>query len=186
MPTPKKKRTWSQIRRHVKDWPPESLLGLVKDLYDASKANKDFLHARFLAQTDGEGALEPFRKIVVDQFYPQRGFGKLKLGQARKAIRDYRKATGDPVGTVDLMLTFLENGTAFTLDFGDIDEPFYDSLAAVCDEMAATLSKQCPKQYPRFRERLHKLAEDANGIGWGYGDIVQERVDILERKLGDK
>ena len=39
------------------------------------------------------------------QFFPARGIGKLKLGEARKAIRDYRKATGDLSGTAELLMT---------------------------------------------------------------------------------
>ena len=66
--------------------------------------------------------LEKYRSKIVDQFFPARGEGKLKLGEARKAIRDYRKATGDIPGTAELLMTYVENGTKFTHDYGDIDE----------------------------------------------------------------
>jgi hypothetical protein len=42
----------------------------------------------------GDGtAMEKYRRTIIEQFYPPRGFGKLKLVEARKAIRDYRRAT---------------------------------------------------------------------------------------------
>ncbi len=73
------------------------------------------------------------------QFFPARGIGKLKLGEARKAIRDYRKATGDLSGTAELLMTYVENGTRFTREFGDIDERFYSSVESALDELAALL-----------------------------------------------
>jgi hypothetical protein len=54
-----------------------------------------FLQARFQAEENTGAALEKYRRKIVDQFFPARGDGKLKLGEARKAIRDYRKVTGN-------------------------------------------------------------------------------------------
>lgn len=48
--------------------------------------------------------MERYWLTVIERFFPLRGFGKLKLAEARKAIRDYRKATGNLAGTIDLML----------------------------------------------------------------------------------
>ncbi|HVQ39158.1 MAG TPA: hypothetical protein VMS31_16585 [Pyrinomonadaceae bacterium] len=54
----------------------------------------------------------------MEQFFPARGFGKLKLGEARKAIRNYRKGTGNLAGTAALLMTHVENGAKFTKDYG--------------------------------------------------------------------
>ena len=98
--TGRKSTGWSQVRAQLKDWAKPALTALIKDLYDASAANRDFLHARFQAEETGGVALEAYRRKVIEQFFPKRGFGKLKLAEARKAIRDYRKATGNVAGTV--------------------------------------------------------------------------------------
>ena len=111
----------------------------MKDLHDASPENRDFLRARFDAENAGGEALEKYRRKIVEQFFPQRGFGKLKLAEARKAIRDYRKATGNVAGTVDLLLTYVENGTEFTQQFGDINEAYYNSLESALNELATLL-----------------------------------------------
>jgi len=122
----------------------------------------------------------------VDQFFPARGDGKLKLAEARKAIRDYQKATGNLTGGIDLRLTYVENGTEFTREFGDINESFYNSLEFVLNEMVGLLLRASPESYPRFRERIQRLATLADGIGWGYGDDVRDQVFILEEQLGRK
>ena len=101
----KKHTGWQNIRRQLDDWSKPALIALVKDLHDVSPDNRDFLLARFQADEDVGAALEKYRRKIVEQFFPARGDGKLKLAEARKAIRDYRRATGNLTGTIDLMLT---------------------------------------------------------------------------------
>ena len=184
--TDKKPADWQSFRQQLSNWSKSALIALVKDLYEVSPGNRDFLHARFQAEADDGAALEKYRRRIVDQFFPARGDGKLKLAEARKAIRDYQKATGNLTGGIDLRLTYVENGTEFTREFGDIDESFYNSLESVLNEMARLLLRESPESYPRFRERIQRLATLADGIGWGYGDALRDQVFILEEKLGQK
>jgi hypothetical protein len=179
----KKSAGWQNVRRQLDDWSKPGLIALVKDLYDASPDNRDFLRARFQAEENAGTALEKYRRKIVEQFFPARGDGKLKLAEARKAIRDYRKATGNLAGTIDLMLTYVENGTEFTHQFGDINESFYNSLESVLNEMAQLLMREGSELYPQFRERLQRLATHADGIGWGYGDALRDQVYQLENEL---
>ena len=121
----------------------------------------------------------------MDQFLPRRGEGKLDLRSARRTIRDYQQATSDLAGTVDLMLTYVESGTEFTNQFGDINESFYNSLESVLDEMVGLLkTPEGAALYLRFQERMSRLARIADGIGWGYGDHVAEQIELLETEVG--
>jgi hypothetical protein len=182
----KKSTGWQNVRRQLNDWSKSALIALVKDLYNASSKNRDFLDARFQLEENPCAALENYRRKIVEQFFPPRGEGKLKLAEARHAIRDYRKATGDLAGAIDLMLTYVENGTEFTREFGDINESFYNSLESVLNEMTQLLLMEGREFYPRFRERVQRLANRADGIGWGYGDALQDKVYQLESKLGNE
>src|ERR1022692_286122 len=164
-----KSTSWQNVRQRMSHWPKPALIALVKDLYEASPDNHDFLHARLQADENSGAALEKYRRKIVEQFFPPRGDGKLKLGEARKAIRDYRKATGNLDGTIDLMLTHVENGTEFTREFGDVNESFYNSLESVLNEMTQLLMSEGKELYPKFRARVQRLATRADGIGWGYG-----------------
>ena len=179
----KKSTGWQNVLRQLSDWSKPALIALVKDLYEASTKNRDFLDARFQAEENAGAALETYRRKIVDQFFPPRGDGKLKLAEARNAIRHYRKATGDLSGTIDLMLTYVENGTEFTREFGDINESFYNSLESVLNEMAQLLMGEGREFYYKFRERVQRLATRANGIGWGYGDALRGQVCHLENEL---
>ena len=141
-----KKRTkkpggWSTVRPHLTAWDKPALLALVKDLYEVAAENRDFIQARCQDGGGGEESggevLEKYRRKIVEQFFPAHGEGKLNLGEARKAIRDYRKATGNLPGTAELLMTYVENGAEFSHEYGDIDERFYSSVESALDELAA-------------------------------------------------
>lgn len=184
----KKPRTWSVARRQLSKWDKPALIALVNDLYETASANRDFIHARCQAGESGGDILETYRGRIVEQFFPAQGFGKLKLGEARKAIRDYRKATGNVAGVAELLMTYVENGTEFTREFGDIDERFYNSVESVLVELAGLLRGAGREMYPQFRDRLARLDERAASIGWGFHDFVGDVVRLLEQELavGDR
>ena len=50
-------------------------------------------------------------------------------------------------------------------------------------DLIALLKDLCEDFYPRFQERIQHLTTHAKFIGWGYGDFLDEQVDILEQKL---
>ena len=176
---------WPQIKSALAALDKPELIALLKDLFDRSIESRAFLSARFLAEGVPDAILEKYRMRIVEQFLPKRGHGKLDLRPARRVIRDYRKATSDLAGTVDLMLTYVESGTEFTNQFGDISESFYNSLESVLDEMTGLFkTPEGAALYPRFQDRVNRLARMASGIGWGYGDHVAEQVELLETGVG--
>ncbi len=186
----KKPGGWSKVRSHLATLDKPALLALVKDLYEAAAENRDFIQAHCHGgdpdvETGGE-ILENYRRKIVEQFFPARGHGKLKLGEARKAIRNYRKATGNVSGTAELLMTYVENGAEFTHEYGDIDERFYSSVESALNELAALLLREAPGMYPQFIERLARVEQLAGDIGWGFGDYVADVVAQLDDELGDQ
>lgn len=180
----KKSGCWTKARQHLGDWSQPALLALVKDLYDVTPANRAFINARCQSEEDGGETLEAYRNKIVEQFYPKRGEGKLKLGEARKAIREYRKATSNVAGVAELLMTYVENGVRFTCEYGDIDERFYNSVESVLNELADLLRGEARELYPKFRERLANVEKLTDGIGWGFGDAVADTVGELENEQG--
>ena len=181
--TTKKPGGWSAVRQHLTTWEKPALLALVKDLYEMAVENRNFIHARIEA---GGEALETYRSKIVEQFFPAHGFGKPKLGEARKAIRDYRKATGNFPGTAELLMTYVENGTKFTHEYGDMDERFYDSVESVLAELAALLCGEARGLYPQFRDRLARVEQMSENIGWGFHDYVGDVIAQMEAELGNQ
>ena len=87
---------------------------------------------------------------------------------------------------LDLMLTFVENGTRFSDKYGDIDEPFYESLELMLDDFRNLLLDN-PNLYETgdFSLRLPRLLNMASWMGWGYGDYVTEQVSKIMQHFGD-
>jgi hypothetical protein len=164
---------WSTLRRQL------ATLG------EARAARPGERSLRSGGERGGE-ALEKYRHKIVEQFYPVRGEAKLKLGEARKAVRDYRKATGNLHGTAELLMTYVENGAEFTSDYGDIDEGFYSSIESALDELAALLYGDAREMYPTFSERLARVERLSGDIGWGFHEYIKDVVCQLEEELGDQ
>src|SRR6266496_4127444 len=182
----RKPSSWSALRRHLATLDKPALLALVKDLYEASAGNRDFIQARWQAGESGGEILEKYRGKIVEQFYPARGEAKLRLSEARKAINEYRKATGNVPGTAELLMTYVEQGAEFTHEYGDIDERFYNSVESALDELAALLLNEARGMYPQLSERLARVEQLSGGIGWGFGDYIGDVVWQLEEELGDQ
>lgn len=73
---------------------------------------------------------------------------------------------------LDLMIHFVECGNGFTLEYGDIDEGFYDALVNMYVK-AVKVTQDLPfPDRQSFRERLRTLTESSEGIGWGYHDSL--------------
>lgn len=101
---------------------------------------------------------------------------------AARSVTDYQQRTADVLGTLDLMLYFVEMGTQFTDQYGDIDEPFYEGLELMLDDFCGLLLAN-PQLYEEgdLARRVERLERDAGGMGWGYGDYVTEQVDKIEQ-----
>ena len=175
---------WSDIKRRLQSLEGAELLNLIQGLFKLSVENRAFLAAHVLGASASQTLLQPYREHIERAFYTRGGRPQLKLSEGRKAIREYQVATDDPVGSLELMMTFVETGTQFTSEFGDIDEPFYNSLSSVLHEMDQFLTgEQGPELYWGIRERVLELPKLAGRIGWGYGDEIQERVAVWEERF---
>ena len=164
-----KKPTWIDVKRSIKRFEPSQLIELVNDLYQLSVENKTFLHARFSNEGD---SLNKYKKIILNSLYPDvmDENDNFDFDKAEKAIKDYAKATGSDESTTNLMIYYVECGNKFTLDYGDIDENFYDALIEMCEKAIKYVLKMPKKEQEPFRTRLKKIMESAAGIGWGYYD----------------
>jgi hypothetical protein len=82
------------VKAGLREFDRTALLGLLQDLYGASKENQAFLHARLNL---GSNPLDPYkaaisRWICPDVFRNQ----PVSVAKAKKAISDYKKAIGYP------------------------------------------------------------------------------------------
>ncbi len=66
------------------------------------------------------------------------------------------------------MLFYVETDVRFTNEFGDIDDPFYNSIASVYLQALTLMAKE--KILGKFSDRAKVVVDDTRNIGWGFHD----------------
>lgn len=127
----------------------------------------------------GSEKVRAFKAIIQESVYPQRAehFSSGSMAIAVRTFEAYKKSCNDSEGLIDLMLFFVECGSQFTLDYGDIDEDFYAVLEDVFDEALGLMKNSNSTIVERYRERINSIIEDTRDIGWGYNDQLQYVLD---------
>lgn len=174
-------KDWAGIELKLAGFENRELRVLLKAMFDLSTENRFFLAAKFPPKARHSKALEMHRRRVVEQFLPSRGRSTLNLKKAEATADPYMRATDDPQGWYDLLLTLVESGIAVT-DPAANDE-FYDRVMMTLTSLTGLLSDYGDDFYPIFRPRLMKLADQAKGIGFEHGDFVKREVKELEKKM---
>lgn len=172
----KKADSWGAIKCAVQGKPAAELLSLVRDLYELSPTNRQFLHARFGSRSR---ELDRYRASIRSALCPD-PLGRHSdpsIVTGKRLIREYERATQDKAGTIDLMLAFVEAGASFAEDVGFGDDSFFASLSSML-ESGLTRAKTLPcEQREALEPRLLSLRHTSGGIGWGFGDFVATAVD---------
>ncbi|WP_367949337.1 DUF6155 family protein [Bacillus sp. FJAT-29790] len=106
---------------------------------------------------------------MKNEFFPEKGFGKLRLNEAKKAISDFKKLTRDDLRTTDLMLYYVEQGVEFTSSYGDINENFYISMETMYEKVTNICDEE-EEYYQVFANRLEQVVIDTDIMGWGFHD----------------
>lgn len=170
MASPKKSSSWHNIRRTLASKSQRELLNLIRDLYNLRPEVQDFINARFVVSAAN---LKPYQKTIQKALYPDVTHGgDIDLERGRKAINDYKKATNDPIGTLDLMTYYVECGTQFAVEYHYGDEALYEDLDEMFTRVVKTLQQSEQELVDKFLPRLRTIAREAEDIGWGYGDAV--------------
>lgn len=159
--------SWSDVKTRLADLDRAGLLGLVQDLYAASKDNKAFLHARFGL---GDDPLAPYKDVISLWINPP-GFSKpISVSKAKKAISDYKKALGLPEGLAELTVFYCEEVFDFLAGCGMDDAGFFDALVRMFEQALQYISTLPKTQQAAFLARLDRVRQLGQDVGWGVGD----------------
>jgi hypothetical protein len=166
----KKPATWADVKAALDRMDRPGLLGVLRDLYGASDLNRRFLHARFVPAAP---AREEYRRLVRAAVFPDPFSQRpIRLRDVTAAIAEYKRATGDLGGTVDLMFEFVEAGTEQAADLGDGEDAYFSALERKTKEIVQSLDELSDVDRQAAIARLIKLGEYQGTIGWGYCDFL--------------
>lgn len=180
------KTSWKDVKPVLSGFSSTQLLALVQDLYRFSDHNASFMHARFLSDHIEGDHLAPYKKRIQQAVSPKQPWKHdVRLAEGRAAISEFKKANGNVPDTLTLMVYYIKCGNDFTLEFGDINEAFYDSLCSMLSKIVQTLLTQNDhelgaKFLPALETEFHRVD---GKMGWvypdGFSDCLSELLDAF-------
>src|SRR3954449_9959388 len=157
--------TWSDVKVKLAEFDRTALLGLVQDLYAASKDNQAFLHTRFGL---GGDVLGPY-KATIDRWLSPNVYRNqdVSVSKAKKAVADYKKASGRAKGLAELMVFFCERAAGFAREFGFQEETYMDALVKMFQQALKRAAALPDDQREGMLDRLNRVSVVSNALGYG-------------------
>jgi hypothetical protein len=160
--------TWSDVKAKLAHFDRTGLLGLVQDLYAASKENRMFLHARFDLGNDG---LKPYKETIDRWLWPDVLRNQdASVVKAKQAISSYKKAAGEPAGLAELMVFYCERGVGFCSDVGYQDEGYLNALVRMFEQALTVTDQLSASERSALVARLDRTRAIGHNLGYGVGD----------------
>ncbi len=179
---PKTKPIWTDVKNRLADFDRAGLQQLVADLYAFHKDNQAFLHARFGL---GVNPIDAYKLRVAAALAPditRKRNATISVATAKKAISEYNRAVGDPVGILELRLFWCETAVTFCMDYGYGDIGYLDALALQFSEACTVLSALDEPLLDNTIERLTDIRDEAQ-MGYGVSDYMEDALRQALLKL---
>lgn len=175
------KLTKSALNKHLKQMSPDQLRELIITSFEVSKEIGKILAVRIIGEEAEKALFQEYRDKVENEFFPKSGHGKLRLKEAKKAISEFEKFTGNERLTLELMLIYVENGVEFTVTYGDINERFYSSVLSVYADIIDRVNLDVTGElFKEYKSRINSVVSNSKGTGWGFYDHLSELNSELE------
>ena len=152
--------------KYIKSLSEKDLLKELQKLYSKFEPVRKYYEMEL--SNNSEKILAEFKAKIEKEYFPKRGFGKARNSVSRKVVSDFKKIAVHKKDVVELLLYRVEMMLEFTLDYGDIDEPFYNSLESSFDEACKLIRQE--KLESLFKIYCQELVEKSSGFGWGVYD----------------
>lgn len=164
--------TWIDVKAALAAFDRAGLLGLVQDLYTASKDNQAFLHARFGL---GRDQLGPYKASISTWICPDIMRNEpVSVSKAKRAITDYQKAIGRAEGLAELSIFYCEEAFSFLESCSMEDESYFVALIRMYDRALSLVLKLPPSERMTCVKRLDALRSRGSHVGWGVEDNLNE------------
>jgi len=128
----------------------------------------------------GRADVRKMKDIIQGLLYPKNPeyFSPGAMMLAARTFANYGQSGGTVEEAIDLMLFYVECGTQFTCDYGDMDEDFYMALETVFEDSLKLIKKAGVDVFDQYKDRLRAIESATCDIGWGYGDQIEDLLNI--------
>jgi len=161
----------TELKNKIASLSRAELEALMLQLYRKNSECKELIEAKFDPELEAR-AFEKYKKQIASEFFPDRGFGRLRYSVMRKALKNFRESSTNHELVAELMMTHVEKGVEFTNEYGDIDERFYDNIAGMYAKALRYISDH--NLHTKFKQRCQAVVDQTKGIGWGFHDELHD------------
>ncbi|MFZ5945299.1 MAG: DUF6155 family protein [Bacillota bacterium] len=161
----------SDLKSYIHTLDEKTLKAEIAELFKIYPNVKEYFSLKINPANEVE-ILAKYKKIVENEFFPERGFGRLRYSVLKKAVSDFKKIAKNPKNVADLMISYAEKGIEFTNTYGDIDEKFYNNILNMYETALDYVNKKDLEDV--FQTRLIKVLDEGKDIGWGFSECLDE------------
>lgn len=159
------------LKKYFSDKTKDQLIDELQFLIKRFPQVKEYYHFQLSPEKQVK-IIDEYKKRIKREFFPERGFGGGRPSVGKAPILQFLKISSNPEHLIDLMLYYVEQGVQYTIAYGDIDESFYESMESVFEDALDLIKEN--DLYDHFHSRCKKIMTDTNGMGWGFGDYIEE------------
>lgn len=168
--------SWNNIKDKIKALNERDLQAIIQDLYKLNPANKRYLESRFIPQNRLE-ILDDIKKKLsayTDKHHKQR--------ECRALINEYKKASSDLIGYIDLCAYHASCVADFILNYGECGDDLANAGITSFKNACASymqLPDNLLKQKAYFAIK-HAYDNARNAHGWLYDSYNDYFSDIKD------
>jgi hypothetical protein len=161
----------TELKKYLKNKSADELTEEILTLFKSISPVQDYYKNKLGSSVE---VLEKYKKEIEKKIFPSTNFKDpgLHLKDAKKAVTEFKKIAGNNHDIADIMLFYVETGVELTNNFGDIDMPFYNSMAGMYEKAVMFIFKHCLSD--DFEARCRAIVRNTSGIGWGFHDELNE------------
>lgn len=152
-----------EFNKYLKSLGKEELIKELQKLYGKFDSVQQYYKLEL--SEDSEAVLAEFKAKIKKEYFPTRGYGAARNNVSRKVIIEFKKISVHPKDVVELLLYRVEKMLEFTLTYGDIDEPFYNSLISSFEQACELIEKEQLQTY--YKIYCQELIGQSTNFGWG-------------------
>ena len=177
-----KKITITELKKHLLHLNQREMVDLVCRIHKTCPDAAGMLTTEFGSGNYEEELFEECKKKIRQQFFPERGMGRLSLVTAKKAITEYKKVNKSPEKLLELQVYYTECCTEFLDAYGDGPESLYNSTSSMFETVVKSLNKANNTElFQQYYPRLEKILGNLNGVGYGLEDDIRYMLtDMLD------
>ncbi len=162
-----------ELKKEINSMQKNELMAIIIDLYRKVPLAKEILDESY-GYTNPDIIFQKYKKQIIDEFFPEKGLGKLRYANIREAITKFNKISKDSGYMAELLFTHVRCGIDFTNEYGDIDERFYENIVKSLERFLVHISEN--DLLKKYKDQCFGFIDETEGIGWGFHDEIASLV----------